>query len=60
MQINWFWLIVGLVPYTIKRQQTDNEQILTIKALFWRLTIRRENGPNSWDLSIPFIEHLRQ
>ena len=60
MQVNWYWLIVGLVPYIIKRQQMKDEQVLTVKALFWRLTIRWGDGCNSWDLSIPFIEHLRQ
>ncbi len=54
------WLAVGLIPYSIKRQHTKNEQVLTVKALFWRLTIRwRENGQCSWDVYIPFIEHLR-
>jgi hypothetical protein len=44
----------------IKRQQTKNEQVLTVKALFWRLTIRWRKGQCSWDVYIPFIEHLRQ
>ena len=60
MQVNWYWLIVGLVPYTIKQQRAKDEQVLTFKALFWRLTIRSGNGRCSWDLSIPFVEHLRQ
>ena len=60
MQINWFWLIVGLVPYTIKRQKTKDEQVLTLKALFWRLIIRWKKGQCSWEVYIPFIEHLRQ
>ena len=60
MQINWFWLAVGLVPYSIKRHQTKEEQLLTVKALFWRLTIRWRQGQCSWDVYIPFIEHLRQ
>lgn len=60
MQINWYWLIVGIVPYTIKRQRMRDEQVLTVKALFWRLTICWGSGPSSWDLSIPFIERLRQ
>ena len=60
MDINWFWLAVGLIPYSIKRQLTKNEQMLTVKAPFWRLTIRWIEGQCSWDLSIPFIEHLRQ
>lgn len=60
MQINWCWLIVGLVPYTIKRQRMTDEQVLTVKALFWQLAIRWGRRPSEWDLSIPFIENLRQ
>lgn len=60
MQINWLWLVVGLLPYSIKQQNTKDEQLLTIKALFWRITIRYKQGKCSWDLYIPFIEHLRQ
>ena len=59
MEINWFWLAVGFIPYYIKRHQTKDEQLLTVKALFWRLTIRWKEQC-SWDLYIPFIEHLRQ
>jgi hypothetical protein len=60
MNINWLWLVVGLIPYSIKRQYIKNEQILTVKALFWRLTLRRKEEKYIWDLHIPFIEHLRQ
>ncbi len=60
MEINWLWFVVGLIPYYIRRQNTKDEQILTVKALFWRLTIRWKEGQCSWELSIPFIEHLRQ
>lgn len=60
MDINLFWLVLGLIPFSIKRQHTKNEQVLTVKALFWRLTIRWRKGQCSWELSIPFIEHLRQ
>ena len=60
MQINWLWLAVGLVPYSSKRQLTKDEQILAMKALFWRLTIRWKKCHCSWSVSIPFIEHLRQ
>lgn len=34
--------------------------MLTVKALFWRLTVRWKEDQISWDLYIPFIEHLRQ
>jgi len=60
MQINWLWLAVGLVPYSIKRQHTKDEQMLSMYALFWRLTIRWQHGKCSWDLSIPLITHLKQ
>ena len=60
MNINWLWLVAGLVPYSIKRHQTRNEQVLTVKALFWRLTLRWSQKQCSWDVSISFIEHLRQ
>jgi hypothetical protein len=60
MDINWLWLVVGLLPYSIKRQNFKDEQLLAIKALFWRIAIRWKQGKCSWDLCIPFIEHLRQ
>ena len=59
MDINWLWLAVGLVPYSIKRQHTKNEQLLMVKSFFWRLTIRRKDGQCSWDVYVPFIEHFR-
>ncbi len=60
MDINWLWLVVGLIPYSIKLQHAKNEQVLTVKALFWRLTIRWKEEQCSGNLYIPFIEHLRQ
>ena len=60
MQINWLWLAVGLIPYYIKRHQTEDEQMLSLHAVFWRLTICWRRGKCSWDLSIPLITHLKQ
>ena len=60
MQINWLWLAVGLVPYSIKRQHTEDEQVLDMHALFWRFTIHWYRRKCSWDLSLPFITHLKQ
>jgi hypothetical protein len=60
MQINWLWLVVGLIPYSIKRQHTKSVQMLSIRALFWRLTIHWEGEKCSWDVSIPLITHLKQ
>jgi hypothetical protein len=59
MQINWLWLAIGLIPYSIKRYQAKDEQILMIKAIFWRLTIRGKKEQYSWEISFPWIEHWR-
>jgi len=60
MDINWLWLVVGLLPYSIKRHQGKEEQLLAVRALFWRLSIRWQRGKCSWDLSVPWIEHWRR
>jgi len=60
MQINWLWLVVGLLPYSIKRYQRKDEQILIVKAFFWRLTIRWKMEQCSWEIAFPWIEHWRQ
>ncbi len=60
MQINWLWLIVGLLPYSIKRDKTKDRQISTAKALFWQVTIIWREEQYLLEVSIPLIEHLRQ
>lgn len=60
MQIHWPWLLVGLVPYTIQRQQEKDEHSLHIRALFWQLHIRFQKEQRSWELSLPLIEHWLQ
>jgi hypothetical protein len=60
MQINWLWLAVGLIPYSIKRQQTKNEQVVRVRALFWLLTIHWRQKRCSWEISFPWIEHWRR
>jgi hypothetical protein len=60
MQINWLWLAVGLIPYSIKRQQTKDEKLVRVRALYWLLTIHWQQGRCSWEISLPSIEHWRQ
>jgi hypothetical protein len=60
MQINLSWLIVGLLPYYIKRDKTKDRQILTVKALFWLVTIHWEKEQYLWEVSIPLVKSLRQ
>jgi hypothetical protein len=60
MHTLWFWFVMGFLPYAIKRHQTKDEQIFSVRALFWRLTIRWRQERCSWEIYIPLIEHLRQ
>lgn len=57
MQINWRWLVVGIIPYSIQWQQRKEEYSVHIRALFWRLSIRSQKGQRSWELALPLIEH---
>jgi len=54
----WIWLAGGVIPCSIKQHQAKEEQSLTVTALFWRLTIHWKQGKCSWELSLPFIDHL--
>ncbi len=57
----WIWLIVGLVPYYIKRQQGKDEQTFEVRAIFWSLVIcQRHRGQHQWIVRIPLIERLRK
>lgn len=60
MQTIWFWLIVGLLPYAAKRDQTRDDLVLHVQALFWRLIIQWRQGHTSWEVYLPLIERLRQ
>ena len=65
---NWFWFLLGFIPYRIEREFIRNGWQLDIKALFWTFTVtrrihrrkRRRFQRTSWTLRIPFIEKLRE
>ena len=60
MQIHWLWFAVGLLPYSIKRHQVKDGQLLMAKALFWQATIRWKREQRSWEISFPWIEHWQR
>lgn len=61
MQIHWVWLAVGLIPYSIKRHQTEEEQaLINVRAFFWQFTVHWQQRQCSWEVYIPLIEHLRR
>jgi hypothetical protein len=56
----WLWLLVSVIPYSIKRQQRPDMQSLTLSALFWQFCIKYQKGYGSWSFSIPWIEQMQR
>ncbi len=56
----WLWFIVGMIPYTFKRQfLTDGSRLLQAHALFWSAEIRVSRGRRvQWTIRIPLIQRL--
>jgi hypothetical protein len=57
----WIWLVVGLVPYYMRRQYTpDGTRVVTLRALFWSLHVQRTcSGHYDWTVEVPLIKQLR-
>lgn len=57
----WLWLLVGLLPYTVKRTYlAGGVNLIEIRALTWSLHIRRRPSErNDWTIRIPLIEQFR-
>jgi hypothetical protein len=57
----WPWLVVGMIPYTLKQQfLTDGTRLLQAHAFFWSAEIRlSRKGRTQWTIRIPLIERLR-
>ena len=60
MQIHWLWLAGSFLPYSVKRQHTQHEQLFCAQALFWHLTIRWQEDRCSWDISFPWMNRRWQ
>jgi hypothetical protein len=41
MQSLWPWVLLGLFPYEVVRQQEHGKRSLTVHALYWSLTLCR-------------------
>ena len=66
--LHWFWFVLGFVPYWVERKRIRHGWQLTVRALFWTLTItrrsfkrrRRRRTRTSWRFRLPIVEKLRQ
>lgn len=56
----WIWLLVSLIPYSIKRQQTPHMQSLVLAALFWQFTLKYQKRQCLWSFSLPCIEQIQR
>lgn len=57
----WIWLLVSVVPYSVKRERTSNIQSLVLSALFWQFCIKYQKRYHySWSFSLPWIEQTHR
>lgn len=53
-------LLMSLIPYTVQCIHTKRDGQLIIRAVAWKLTIRRTQRDYYWSLSIPLIEQFHR
>jgi hypothetical protein len=53
-------LMMSLIPYTVQRMHTKRDRQFVIRAVAWKLTIRRTQRDCYWSLSIPLIEQFHR
>jgi hypothetical protein len=56
----WVWLLLSIVPYSIKRQRASNMQSLVLSALFWQFSFKHQKKQYSWSFSLPWIKHMQR
>ena len=49
-------VVVGCIPYVVKKQRTKGGYILEVRALFWSLY----RTDKQWTIRVSLIERLRQ
>lgn len=56
----WTWLLVSIVPYSIKRRPREKRQSLALSALFWQFSLIYQKKQYSWSFSLPWIKHMKR
>lgn len=56
----WIWLLLSIVPYSIKRRRTVNMQSLVLSALFWQFSFTYQKRQSSWSFSLPWIKRMQR
>jgi hypothetical protein len=55
-QLIWICVVVGFIPYFIKKQRTKVGPVLDVRALFWSVQYTGQQ----WTIRVPLIERLRR
>lgn len=48
-------IVVGFIPYLVKRQRAKGGHVLEVRALFWSV----QYTSRQWTIRVPLIERLR-
>jgi hypothetical protein len=49
-------VVVGFIPYFVKKQQTKRRHVLEVRALFWSV----QYAGQQWIIRVTLIERLRR
>jgi hypothetical protein len=63
---NWPWLLVGVLPYHLRKRQGKQGYTIEVRAFFWSLIIviqpeqRKKQRHYDMTLQIPLLRRLRK
>lgn len=56
----WIWLLLGIIPYSMKRRRGSHRQSLVLLALFWQFSLTSQRGQYAWSFSLLWIKHMQR
>jgi hypothetical protein len=56
----WIWLLLSIIPYSIKRQRESHMQSLVLAALFWQFSLTSQKGRYAWSFSLPWVRRIQR
>lgn len=56
----WIWLLLSIIPYSIKRRKGSHMQSLVLLALFWQFSLTSQRGQYAWSFSLPWVKRIQR
>lgn len=55
----WIWLLLSIIPFSIKRRRGSNMQSLVLSALLWQFSLTYQRRQYAWSFSLPWVRHVQ-